>query len=350
MNLSNVTWSEFYISDIFSIQSGKRLTKTEMTKGKRPFVGASDSNNGITEFIGNKNASLDRNVLGVNYNGSVAENFYHPYECLFSDDVKRFHLKNVPDNKYIYLFFKAIILRQKEKYQYGYKFNELRMKRQKILLPVNDFHEPDYGFMEEYMRTKEKQIIEQYKLYVENIYRYGELALRPVNEWHEFRIGELFVLDYGRSKGLNHLKEVKNGVPYLGATNQNNGVLCFVKPIKKLIQKGNCIAFIRNGEGSMGYSVYKAEDFIATSDITAGYNPNINRYSGMFITTVADRVRGKYNFGYKRSGTRLANETLLLPVDIKGNPDFKYMEDYMLQVEAKQLQKYIEFLEQQNVK
>ena len=41
----------------------------------------------------------------------------------------------------------------------------------------------------------------------------------------------------------------------------------------------------------MGYSIYKKEDFIATSDITFGYNENLNPYVGMFITTVADKVR-----------------------------------------------------------
>ncbi len=79
----------------------------------------------------------------------------------------------------------------------------------------------------------------------------------------------------------------------------------------------------------MGYSVYKAEDFIATSDMTLGYNAHLNKYTGTFITTVADRIRGKYNFGYKRSANRLCKEILTLPVDSVGNPDWQYMEDYM---------------------
>ena len=105
------------------------------------------------------------------------------------------------------------------------------------------------------------------------------------------------------------LKDDK-GISYLGATNSNNGVLCFVESSESMIHKGNCIAFIRIGEGSMGYSVYKGEDFIATSDISVGYNEHLIKYNGTFITTIADRVRGKYNFGYKRSANRLAKEIL----------------------------------------
>ncbi|MBQ0051348.1 MAG: N-6 DNA methylase [Treponema sp.] len=92
--LEEKNWKEFQLSDIFNISPGVRLTSANMKSGNRPFVGASDSNNGITNFVSNENKSIDKNVLGVNYNGSVVENFYHPYECIFSDDVKRFHLKN----------------------------------------------------------------------------------------------------------------------------------------------------------------------------------------------------------------------------------------------------------------
>lgn len=157
-------WKEFFLEDIFSISSSIRLTKEDMIKGSRPFVGASDSNNGVTAFVGNTNNSLDMNVLGVNYNGSVVENFYHPYEAIFSDDVKRLHLKDCNDDKYVFLFIKQSILMQKGKYEYGYKFNGERMKRQKIMLPVTSSSTPDYAFMSKYMRNLE---LKQLKIYID---------------------------------------------------------------------------------------------------------------------------------------------------------------------------------------
>lgn len=87
----------------------------------------------------------------MNYNGSVVENFYHPYVAIFSDDVKRLSLKDIKGEKHHYLFLKTEILKQKSKYQYAYKFNEKRMKRQKIMLPVNDEGAPDYEYMKQYM-------------------------------------------------------------------------------------------------------------------------------------------------------------------------------------------------------
>lgn len=151
--LEDKEWREFKLTEIFEIKAGKRLTKANMKNGKRPFIGASDSNNGITNFVSNDNVSKDKNVLGVNYNGSVVENFYHPYECIFSDDVKRFHLKNCIDNKFNLLFMKTNILQQKSKFLYAYKFNEDRMKAQNIMLPTDSSGNPDYVYMERYIKS-----------------------------------------------------------------------------------------------------------------------------------------------------------------------------------------------------
>ena len=142
--LSNNQWEEFTIQDICNIYSGIRLTKQDMQKGNIPFIGASDSNNGITAFIANKNASLDKDVLGVNYNGSIVENFYHPYECLFSDDVKRLKIKSENAGKYAYLFLKTMILKQK------------------ILLPINNESQPDWTNIELFMLRIELEKIIHY--------------------------------------------------------------------------------------------------------------------------------------------------------------------------------------------
>lgn len=164
-----VNWNNFPIADIFNIKSGKRLTKADMKIGNIPFISAADNNNGVTNFISNLNESLDKNVLGVNYdgNGGMVISFYHPYDCIFSDSVKRFHFKNTQDDKYVFLFTKVSILKQRDKYRYGYKFNETRMKKQQIMLPVDSKGEPDYEFMHNYMLYLEQKKILEYLEYID---------------------------------------------------------------------------------------------------------------------------------------------------------------------------------------
>lgn len=171
-SLSDIKWDEFFIQDLFVVKSGVRLTKNNQMPGDRPFIGATEYNNGITNFVSNENKSIDSNVLGVNYNGSVVENFYHPYKAIFSDDVKRLELLGHPGNRHVYLFLKTMILQQKSKYQYAYKFNAARMLRQKIIVPVDDQGEPDFTYMEQYMinmeYAKRKAYLEHKRLNAES--------------------------------------------------------------------------------------------------------------------------------------------------------------------------------------
>ena len=255
--------------------------------------------------------------------------FYHPYSFVASDHVTELSKNEL--TKYTYLFIATIVSRIASKYSFNREVNDKRIQKEKILLPITKEGSPDYVFMEEYMKEKERVILLQYKQYLSDLIDNQQITMGGVNlnnkiEWRCFMLGD---------KGIN----------YLGATNVNNGVLCQVENKEEYVQKGNCIAFIRNGEGSMGYSVYKAEDFIATSDISVGYNPHLNKYIGMFITTIADKVRGKYNFGYKRSATRLAKESVMLPVMSDGQPDYAFMEAYMRNKESKCLKQYVDYLE-----
>ena len=48
-----------------------------------------------------------------------------------------------------------MISSQKEKYGYGYKMGTARLKRQKILLPINEDKSINYEFMKKYIIIQE---------------------------------------------------------------------------------------------------------------------------------------------------------------------------------------------------
>lgn len=349
-SLKNKDWKEFVFDDFFEISStssGIDRNKLLNKKGDIPYLTRSDKNNGFDSFIcyqDEKYQTDESNVITVGLDTQTV--FYQPNKFYTGQNVQI--LKSSFLNYEIAQFLIPLIKRQMEKFSWGGNGATLtRLRRSKILVPINKKGEPDYEFMEAFIKEKEQNKFKEYSNYISQ--RLKEIDdfvnVQPIKEkiFSEFEIGKLFTLSQGKSKGLNHLKKTKSGVNYLGATNQNNGVLCQVEKNKELIHKGNGIAFIRNGEGSMGYSVYKAEEFVATSDISVGYNPNLNREIGLFITTIADKVRGKYNFGYKRSGNRLKKERILLPVNDQNEPDYEYMENYIKQMEYKKLKEYLEY-------
>lgn len=167
------------------------------------------------------------------------------------------------------------------------------------------------------------------------------IGLENIN-WQIFKIGDIMQIENCKCQKVSILKD--GDTPYVGATNNNNGVLKFVERKESLLTKGNCIVFICDGEGSIGLSVYKHEDFIGTTTVKVGRCPQLNRYNAMFITTVADTVRGKYNFGYKRNEKNLKRETIMLPATAEGTPDWQFMEAYMKQQEQAILKPTIECL------
>lgn len=48
---------------------------------------------------------------------------------------------------------KQMILQQKEKYRYAYKFNGDRMARQKVMMPVDELGNIDFKFMNRYIAS-----------------------------------------------------------------------------------------------------------------------------------------------------------------------------------------------------
>ncbi len=95
-------------------------------------------------------------------------------------------------------------------------------------------------------------------------------------KWKEFCIGEIFELKKGKCSNASILNNGK--IPYVGATNRNNGILEFVDATDKMLSDENCIVFIGAGDGSAGYSVYKKEKFVCASSNVCGYNDHLNEY------------------------------------------------------------------------
>lgn len=333
ISLNNREWKEFFFEDVLIVKSGKRLTKADMVEGERPFIGASDSNNGITFFTSSVNESLDKNVLGVNYNGSVGFSFYHPYQALFSDDVKRVSwIKKERNNRYTLLFLSCIIHQQKDKYAYGYKFNGQRMKRQKILLPVTSMGVPDWAFMEAYMRQKEQEIL---KPTIERLCKHlivnqlmGGNSLRT--NWKAFYFTEVFT-EIQRGKRLKKADHIQGNSPYVSATALNNGVDGFVGNTSGIRSFSDCLTVANSG--SVGSAFFHQYEFVASDHVTQLKREGLDKYAYLFMIPLINRLAEKYSFNREINDERIKREKILLPVTESGEIDFAFMSSFMKNVE-----------------
>ena len=336
----DVEWKEFWMEDILDIKPGVRLTKADQIDGNIPFIGASDANNGVTEFVENTNKSLDSNVLGVNYNGSVVENFYHSYDCIFSDDVKRIKFKKSEyGDEFTYLFLKQMILSQKNKYQYGYKFNAKRMSRQKIMLPIDKNGEPHWEYMSNFIKKLEKENI---KKTLNHIYIYimvKKLENRYLLEnvsWKEFFIEDICEIKSG--KDIYERDRIDGQTPYITATASNNGIGYFISNKNATLQE-KCISVNRNG--SVGYSFYHSYPALFGNDTRKLIPKYSDDHVAKFISFMISSQKEKYGYGYKMGTARLKRQKILLPVNEEEYIDYDFMKKYIVIQEIKAIEQLI---------
>ena len=166
--LEDKEWGEFWLEDIVDIKSGIDIYEKERVDGNIPYITAKSVDNGIGYFVSNTNKTLESDCISINRNGSVGYAFYHPYSALFGNDTRKLVQKN--KNKYNSIFITRCLINQKEKYGYGYKMGTERLKRQKLLLPINKLGKPDYGYMKKYMQIEEiKQAYKIIDYYIKSI-------------------------------------------------------------------------------------------------------------------------------------------------------------------------------------
>lgn len=150
-------WASFALGALFNIVKGKRLTKAEMKSGETPFIGSSALNNGCTAMIGNDKNQHPENTITVCYNGSVGETFYQDKPYIASDDVNVLYAKFTM-NRQIALFIVPLIKGVSSRYDYIDKWKKEAMEADKIYLPVDKTGQPDWAYMEEYMRKVEEKV------------------------------------------------------------------------------------------------------------------------------------------------------------------------------------------------
>ena len=153
IKLTDRKWLPFTYDDkhLFEIKKGKRITNEEMKEGTTPCIRPIDKNNGIFKYIDIK-PNHDGNTITVNYNGSVGEAFYQPKPHFSLDDINVLYPRSKL-NVYIAMFLTTLIRSEKYRFSYGRKWHLERMNKSIIKLPVDGNDNPDWQFMEEYIKS-----------------------------------------------------------------------------------------------------------------------------------------------------------------------------------------------------
>lgn len=151
-----------------------------------------------------------------------------------------------------------------------------------------------------------------------------------VSDWEYFKLGGkdgIFQFENCKCSNAGEL-DIGNDIFYIGAKKNDNGVMKKVAYNEKLVTKGNCIVFICDGQGSVGYTNYMDVDFIGSTTLAVGRNNDLNKYNALFLVTVLDLERPKYSYGRKYK-KHLQDTKIKLPATEEGKPDYEFMEKYI---------------------
>ena len=138
------------------------------------------------------------------------------------------------------------------------------------------------------------------------------------SNWQWFKVGKLFPPQKCKCSNATELLEDGDEIAYIGAKKSDNGIMRYVKREEKLVSRGNCIVFIGDGQGSVGYSLYQPVDFIGSTTLIAGYNEHLNPYNATFLVTILDQERFRYSFGRKYKKEVIANTEIRARLAIYG--------------------------------
>ncbi len=140
------------IGEYFEANNTGNVLLREARDGVTPFVTASGVNNGVVGYI---DASNYEKIRGnsILVGGKTFTLTYQAKEYVSNDSHNfEIHLRNT-QSAYVYLFLvTAIRASLSSKYSWGDAVTKEKLLKQKILLPADKTGEPNFEFMDRYMR------------------------------------------------------------------------------------------------------------------------------------------------------------------------------------------------------
>jgi len=342
-------WKEFLIGEIFDVSGTVTTHPSKLIKyGDTPRITRASTNNGLDDFYRNP-ATEKAGVLTVDSTTSGIVT-WQGYNFIATDHVEKLSLKKINAiSKYLGLFVKSSIDNAVlGKYGYGYGFSQDRIKKQKILLPVNSKSEPDYDYMEAYIQNLENQKLIQYLAFIQkritDLPPLARIMPTKVPKWMDFYIEDIFIVN-STSSGIdkNKLSGKSGKIPYITRSDVNNGIDGFVsKQEEHALDKGCCITIGLDTQTVF----YQESGFYTGQNIQVLENDDVVKTSAIFLVSLLKKQMMKFNWGGNGATLgRLKKTKILLPVNKQDEPDYKYMEQYMQYMEYQKLKKYQTYIQ-----
>ncbi len=170
MKLSDRNWKEFYLSELnFQIINSKAYHKTNLTETHKglAYITRTNFNNGYDCSVKNTNNLKINPSNTIVFGAENATFFYQPFQYITGN--KMYYISHPKFNKFNCLFLVTVLNKSIQKcgFGFGQGLTATRLKNRAIYLPITPDFQPDYTYMENYMKYLEQKKLLEYLEYIE---------------------------------------------------------------------------------------------------------------------------------------------------------------------------------------
>lgn len=327
-------WGEFKISDWFDIRpskytkkNGKVLKNAELFDGgNNPVIVNSNTNNGIGGYTSNPLTEQGNVITYSDTTDGASTIFYQAKPFVGYSHVKVMLPKlKLSSATMIYLTSIVISAIKNQKYDFSYKLTTDKMLNTIIKLPIDAKGEPDWEYMDNQVR---------------HFATLSDLTITSLNpaklpifigKWKEFSVNKVFNVFTGAQVPRRYL--INGSQERISVTNENNGVIS--KFDENELLKSSNARILTNfvSINFFGYAFYhknKTSLEMKVHAIQRKDDVSFSKNQGLYIASLLNsQYAGKYGYGNQLSSSKLKNKVIKLPVDLQGNPDWQYMDEYI---------------------
>ena len=320
-------WKEFIIKDLFTVKRPSARSQTNYDDGDVPFVASGNFNNGVLKYLEPKKDEILDAGNCITVSPIDGSSFYQKDDFLGRGGAGSsiILLYNPNLNLYNGYFIATVIRTVCRKYAYSDMANKDTIGAEKIKLPVDETGNPDFSYMESYMKNLEFAVSSSLTG-LQSAKKFDISGKLDISSWKLFQISELFNVQKGKRLTKSDMKDGK--IRFIGASAINNGITAYISNDEHLHSQ-NTITLSYNG--SIGEAFYQDEMFWASDDVNVLYPKfEMNREMALFMIPLLKTAGKRYAFIDKWKKEDMEKSKIPLPADKDGNPDYKYMENYIV--------------------
>ena len=339
-----VLYKEFKVGELFEpyLPRNKKLDKKE--RGRYPLICGSGVNNGIDGYT-DEEIDVYENELTMSTRGSSGATFYQEGKFVLNNNSMVLKLKEeYPKNKGALIYISTHL--NKLPYE-GYSSYPTKsgIVKDVLELPVKTLedNEPDWEYMEEYIKQKElayigilnKEFEQKKEQLIEIIGEESEYINIEELPTAKFKVGDFMEMTPGKRVTKN--KQVKGDVPYVTALTTNNGIDNYISNPPFVTENIITISFIGDGF----YHPYKLsfKDGTYGFKMKVGYMETQSNY--LYLLTMIEKQTKKLgSYSNAVRGEQILDFEIELPVNPEVTeivPDWDAMERYIARIELQLL-------------